>query len=291
MLYFLNYNLAKQDIKALAVIISDVLGVLKMEEKVKPVDDIEIKLSHVGMTYSDGANETQALTDVTLDIHKGEFISLLGPSGCGKSTLLRIIANLLENTDGEVLIEGMSPKEARLARKYAMVFQAPVLYEWRTIRKNIELPLEIMKVNKIDRMETSKMMLELVGLSKFADHYPHELSGGMQQRVGIARAFAVKPEILLMDEPFSALDEFTKEKLHIDLLNIWRKTNKTVIFVTHNIQEAVFLSDRICVLSPHPGRLSAVIDVSLPRPRSMEMKNTQEFTELVAKVRGSFEGV
>ena len=291
MLYFLNYNLNKQDIKALAVIISDVLEVLKMEEKVKPVDDIEIKLSHVGMTYSDGANETQALTDVTLDIHKGEFISLLGPSGCGKSTLLRIIANLLENTDGEVLIEGMSPKEARLARKYAMVFQAPVLYEWRTIRKNIELPLEIMKVSKIDRMETSKMMLELVGLSKFADHYPHELSGGMQQRVGIARAFAVKPEILLMDEPFSALDEFTKEKLHIALLNIWRKTNKTVIFVTHNIQEAVFLSDRICVLSPHPGRLSAVIDVSLPRPRSMEMKNTQEFTELVAKVRGSFEGV
>ena len=291
MLCFLNYNLNKQDTKALAVIISDVLGVLKMEKKVKPVDDIEIKLSHVGMTYSDGANETQALTDVTLDIHKGEFISLLGPSGCGKSTLLRIIANLLENTDGEVLIEGMSPKEARLARKYAMVFQAPVLYEWRTIRKNIELPLEIMKVNKIDRMETSKMMLELVGLSKFADHYPHELSGGMQQRVGIARAFAVKPEILLMDEPFSALDEFTKEKLHIDLLNIWRKTNKTVIFVTHNIQEAVFLSDRICVLSPHPGRLSAVIDVSLPRPRSMEMKNTQEFTELVAKVRGSFEGV
>ena len=291
MLCFLNYNLNKQDTKALAMIISDVLGVLKMEEKVKPVDDIEIKLSHVGMTYSDGANETQALTDVTLDIHKGEFISLLGPSGCGKSTLLRIIANLLENTDGEVLIEGMSPKEARLARKYAMVFQAPVLYEWRTIRKNIELPLEIMKVNKIDRMETSKMMLELVGLSKFADHYPHELSGGMQQRVGIARAFAVKPEILLMDEPFSALDEFTKEKLHIDLLNIWRKTNKTVIFVTHNIQEAVFLSDRICVLSPHPGRLSAVIDVSLPRPRSMEMKNTQEFTELVAKVRGSFEGV
>jgi NitT/TauT family transport system ATP-binding protein len=140
-------------------------------------------------------------------------------------------------------------------------------------------------------METSKAMLDLVGLSKFADHYPHELSGGMQQRVGIARAFAVKPEILLMDEPFSALDEFTKEKLHIDLLNIWRKTNKTVIFVTHNIQEAVFLSNRICVLSPHPGRLSAVIDVNLPRPRTMDMKNTQEFTELVAKVRGSFEGV
>ena len=264
---------------------------MEKEREVISTNDIEIKLNHVGMTYSDGVNVTKALTDVTLDIHKGEFISLLGPSGCGKSTLLRIIANLLDNTDGEVLIEGMTPKEARLARKYAMVFQAPVLYEWRTIRKNIELPLEIMKVSKIDRMETSKAMLDLVGLSKFADHYPHELSGGMQQRVGIARAFAVKPEILLMDEPFSALDEFTKEKLHIDLLNIWRKTNKTVIFVTHNIQEAVFLSNRICVLSPHPGRLSAVIDVNLPRPRTMDMKNTQEVTELVAKVRGSFEGV
>ena len=264
---------------------------MQENKEIKLSDDINIKLNHVGMTYSDGSKETRALSDVTLDIHKGEFISLLGPSGCGKSTLLRIIANLLENTDGEVIVEGMSPKEARLARKYAMVFQSPVLYEWRTIRKNIELPLEIMKVNKVDRMETSKMMLDLVGLSKFANHYPHELSGGMQQRVGIARAFAVKPEILLMDEPFSALDEFTKEKLHVDLLNIWRKTNKTIIFVTHNIQEAVFLSSRICVLSPHPGRLSAVIDVNLPRPRTMEMKNTQAFTDLVAKVRGSFEGV
>ena len=264
---------------------------MQENKEIKLSDDINIKLNHVGMTYSDGSKETRALSDVTLDIHKGEFISLLGPSGCGKSTLLRIIANLLENTDGEVIVEGMSPTEARLARKYAMVFQSPVLYEWRTIRKNIELPLEIMKVNKVDRMETSKMMLDLVGLSKFANHYPHELSGGMQQRVGIARAFAVKPEILLMDEPFSALDEFTKEKLHVDLLNIWRKTNKTIIFVTHNIQEAVFLSSRICVLSPHPGRLSAVIDVNLPRPRTMEMKNTQAFTDLVAKVRGSFEGV
>ncbi len=254
-------------------------------------DQIEIKLDHVGMTYEAADRTVTALTDVTLDIHKGEFISLLGPSGCGKSTLLRIIANLIDNTQGEVLIEGMSPKEARLKRKYGMVFQAPVLYDWRTIRKNVELPLEIMHISKAERVKASEEMLELVNLKEFMDHYPNQLSGGMQQRVGIARAFALKPEILLMDEPFSALDEFTKEKLHEDLLRIWRKTNKTIIFVTHNIQEAVFLSDRICVLSPHPGRLSAVVDVNLPRPRTQEMKGTQEFTDLVTKVRNSFEGV
>jgi NitT/TauT family transport system ATP-binding protein len=153
------------------------------------------------------------------------------------------------------------------------------------------LPLEIMHVPKAERAERAEKMLELVGLSDFANHYPNQLSGGMQQRVGIARALAIRPEILLMDEPFSALDEFTREKLHVDLLRIWRKTNKTIIFVTHNIQESVFLSDRVCVLSPHPGRLSAVVDINLPRPRTTELKNTPEFTELVAKVRNSFEGV
>lgn len=262
-----------------------------MDSEVFDDSNIEIKLDNVGMTYHTNGKDILALRDVTLDIRKGEFISLLGPSGCGKTTLLRIIANLLDNTAGTVLIEGMTPKKARLSRKYGMVFQSPVLYEWRTIHKNIELPLEIMGVKKEDRIKRSTMMLELVGLSDFKDSYPKDLSGGMQQRVGIARAFAIRPEILLMDEPFSALDEFTKEKLHEDLLRIWRKTNKTIIFVTHNIQEAVFLSDRICVLSPHPGRLSKVIDVNLPRPRTLDMKNTIEFTELVAKVRNSFEGV
>lgn len=153
------------------------------------------------------------------------------------------------------------------------------------------LPLEIMHVPKGEREDIADGMLEMVGLTNFANHYPNQLSGGMQQRVGIARALAIRPEILLMDEPFSALDEFTREKLHIDLLKIWRKTNKTVIFVTHNISESVFLSDRVCVLSPHPGRLSAVVDIDLPRPRTLDMMDTQEFTELVARVRGSFEGV
>ena len=216
---------------------------------------------------------------------------MLGPSGCGKTTLLRLIADLLTPTQGTITVGGESPHAARLKQRYGIVFQSPTLYDWRTVKKNIMLPLEIMHVPKAERSERADKMLELVGLSDFANHYPNQLSGGMQQRVGIARALAIRTEILLMDEPFSALDEFTREKLHVDLLKIWRKTNKTIVFVTHNIQESVFLSDRVCVLSPHPGRLSAVVDITLPRPRTMEMKNTPEFTELVAKVRNSFEGV
>lgn len=252
----------------------------------------EIMLDNIGMTYkTDDNRDVTALTSVTLDIKKGEFISLLSPSGCGKTTLLRIIADLLTPTQGRITVGGESPHAARLKQRYGIVFQSPTLYDWRTVKKNIMLPLEIMHVPKAERSERADKMLELVGLSDFANHYPNQLSGGMQQRVGIARALAIRPEILLMDEPFSALDEFTREKLHVDLLKIWRKTNKTIVFVTHNIQESVFLSDRVCVLSPHPGRLSAVVDITLPRPRTMEMKNTPEFTELVAKVRNSFEGV
>ena len=256
------------------------------------INNTEIMLKDIGMVYrtNDGRDVT-ALTGVTLDIEKGEFVSLVGPSGCGKTTLLRIIADLLTPSKGDIKISGESPHDARLKRKYGIVFQNAVLYEWRTVKKNIMLPLEIMHVPLKEQHERAEKMLELVGLTEFANHYPHQLSGGMQQRVGIARALAIQPEILLMDEPFSALDEFTREKLHIDLLKIWRKTNKTIIFVTHNIQESVFLSDKVCVLSPHPGRLSAVVDINLPRPRTMEMKNTSEFTELVAKVRNSFEDV
>ena len=256
------------------------------------MNNTEIMLKDIGMVYrtNDGRDVT-ALTGVTLDIEKGEFVSLVGPSGCGKTTLLRIIADLLTPSSGDIKISGESPHDARLKRRYGIVFQSAVLYEWRTVKKNIMLPLEIMHVPPKEQSERAEKMLELVGLTEFTNHYPHQLSGGMQQRVGIARALAIQPEILLMDEPFSALDEFTREKLHIDLLKIWRKTNKTIVFVTHNIQESVFLSDKVCVLSPHPGRLSAVVDIDLPRPRTMEMKSTPEFTELVAKVRNSFEGV
>ncbi|WP_312494819.1 ABC transporter ATP-binding protein [Anaerosporobacter sp.] len=253
--------------------------------------EVEIKIDDVCMSFKDNnSNDVQALNHINLDIKKGEFIALLGPSGCGKTTLLRTIADLLEPTSGKVRISGMTPKEIRLQQKFGIVFQNPVLFEWRTVKKNVELPLEIMYWSKVERKKQADRMLELVGLTKFADHYPKQLSGGMQQRVGIARAFGIKPNILLMDEPFSALDEFTKEKLHDDLLKIWRETNKTVIFVTHNIQEAVYLSDKVCVLSPHPGRLSAVVEIDLPRPRTIGMRDSIQFTELVAKVRNSFEG-
>lgn len=253
--------------------------------------EIEIEVKDLEVTFKGNhGDEVQALTGVNLNIYKGEFVSLLGPSGCGKTTLLRCVADLQEPTEGTVRISGMTPKEIRLQQKFGFVFQQPVLFDWRTVKKNIELPLEIMYYSKEDRSKRAEEMLEMVGLKNFADHFPKQLSGGMQQRVNIARAFGIRPEILLMDEPFSALDEFTKEKLHEDLLRIWRQTNKTVLFVTHNIQEAVFLSDRVCVLSPHPGRLSAVVDIDLPRPRTLEMKETQHFNELVTKVRNSFEG-
>ncbi|MDO5126981.1 MAG: ABC transporter ATP-binding protein [Eubacteriales bacterium] len=253
--------------------------------------EVQIAVKDLNVTFKDNeGNDVKALTGINLDIHKGEFISLLGPSGCGKTTLLRCIADLQEPTDGTVRIDGMTPKEIRLQQKFGFVFQQPVLFDWRTVKKNVELPLEIMYCDKAERSKRADEMLEMVGLSEFRKHFPKQLSGGMQQRVNIARAFALRPEILLMDEPFSALDEFTKEKLHEDLLRIWRQTNKTVIFVTHNIQEAVFLSDRICVLSPHPGRLSAIVDVDIPRPRRLEVKDTQHFNELVVKVRNSFEG-
>ncbi len=253
--------------------------------------EVQIKIKDLEVIFKDNAGkDMQALEKINLDIYKGEFIALLGPSGCGKTTLLRSICDLQEPTEGTVRIDGMTPKEIRQMRKFGFVFQQPVLFDWRTIKKNVELPLEVMGFKKEERSKRADEMLEMVGLTNFKNHFPKQLSGGMQQRVNIARAFSLKPEILLMDEPFSALDEFTKEKLHEDLLRLWRQTRQTVIFVTHNIQEAVFLSDRICVLSPHPGRLSAVVDVDFDRPRTLDMKDTPHFTELVTKVRNSFEG-
>jgi len=262
-------------------------GTAAIGRAVKPL----IKVERVSMTYRNGkGQEVAALKDVSLDVKEGEFVSLLGPSGCGKTTLLRIIADLLEPSSGSVRIGGLSPRENRLRQKYGMVFQSPVLFEWRNVRGNVRLPLEIMKVDRGEREKRIDDQLDLVGLESFAASYPSQLSGGMQQRVGIARALAIKPELLLMDEPFSALDEFTREKLNEDLLGIWSRTGKTVVFVTHNISEAVFLSDRVFVLSPHPGRLSSVIDIDLPRPRTCETRETPEFFSLVSKIRKSFEG-
>ncbi len=251
----------------------------------------EIQIQNVSMVYRDNGKDITALNNVSIDIQKGEFISLLGPSGCGKTTLLRLIADLLEPSAGSVTVCGQTPRETRLQQKYGIVFQSPVLLDWRSVRKNIRLPLELMKVSREEQNRRIEGLLELVDLTKFADHFPYQLSGGMQQRVGIARALAIQPEILLMDEPFSALDEFTREKLNEDVLKIWGKTNKTVVFVTHNIAESVFMSDRVCVLSPHPGRLSAIVDIDLPRPRTAEMRDLPQFSALVSKIRNSFEGV
>ena len=251
----------------------------------------EIALDNVGMVYKTENSDVTALTGVSFQIYKGEFISLLGPSGCGKTTLLRIIAGLLDNTDGAVTIAGMTPEQARQAGEMGMVFQSAVLYDWRTVLKNVMLPMEIKRIPRPLQKERAEEMLELVGLSAFRNSDPCELSGGMQQRVSIARALATEPNILLMDEPFSALDEFTREKLHDDLLRICHQKNMTIIFVTHNISESVYLSDRVVVMSPHPGRVSAVVKIDLPHPRTPELRSTPQYYEYIARIRASFEGV
>lgn len=253
-------------------------------------NDIAVSLSQVGMTYNvAGQEERVVLDNVSLDIRRGEFISFLGPSGCGKTTLLKIIADLLQPTGGAVQVVGLTAEAARRTHKYSMVFQNAALLDWRTVEDNVALPLEMQHVPKAKQAEIIRRQLDIVDLNGYARSYPYELSGGMQQRVGIARALATDPEILLLDEPFSALDEFTRERLHGDILRIWRETGKTVVFVTHNISEAVFLSDRICVLSAHPARLVSVLDVPLPRPRETALRKSSAFYQTVAQVRECFE--
>ncbi len=237
-----------------------------MKNHVTPI----IHLQTVSKTFGSGPNQTIALQGVNLSIQQGEFIAVVGPSGCGKSTLMRIIGDLEGPSSGEVRVNGKSPHQARLDRDYGIVFQAPTLYEWRTVRKNVELPLEVMRYPKAEWKQRASEMLALVGLKDFHDHYPWQLSGGMQQRVSIARALAFDPTILLMDEPFGALDEFTRERMNLELLDIWQKTGKTVIFVTHSISEAVFLASRVVVMTPRPGRIASVVDVDLPYPRNFE---------------------
>jgi len=238
------------------------------------------------MTFGGERGQTvRALQEVSLEIGQREFTSLIGPSGCGKSTLLRLIGDLLPPTAGTIVVNGKTPRQARLARDYGIVFQQPVLYEWRTVSQNVQLPLEVMKAPAPERRERTERLLRLVGLSEFANRYPWELSGGMQQRVSIARALSFQPSVLLMDEPFGALDEMTRERLNQELLNVWSETGTTVVFVTHSVAEAVFLSDRIVVLSPRPGRIETVIDVDLPRPRAAETRDMKRFFELIATVR------
>jgi NitT/TauT family transport system ATP-binding protein len=248
-----------------------------------------IAIDHVTKTYDSGGGIVTALHDVSLSIDPGEFISLIGPSGCGKSTLMRLIGDLAKPTLGSIQVKGKTPERARLDRDYGIVFQAPVLYDWRTVHKNVELPLEVMGRPSAERRDRSRAMLELVGLQDFGDAYPWQLSGGMQQRVAIARALAFSPSILLMDEPFGALDEITRERMQAELLTIWggAETDTTVIFVTHSIPEAVFLSDRVVVMSPRPGRIERVVDIDLARPRNIATRESPRFFALVTEVRES----
>lgn len=250
-----------------------------------------VSVRRVNKIFNQGqANRVDALVDVDLDVEPGSFVSLIGPSGCGKSTLLRLMADLTQPTSGEILINGKTSKQARLDQDYGMAFQAAGLFEWRKVAKNIELPLELRGWDRAKRDARSKEMLELVKLSEFGGHYPWELSGGMQQRVAIARALAIDPPLLLMDEPFGALDEMTREHMQTELIRICLATEKTVVFVTHSIPEAVFLSDQVVVMSPRPGRITNIIDVGLG-DRSEEARGSAKFFEKITEVREALRGV
>ena len=226
-----------------------------------------------------------ALEGIDLDIRPGEFVSLIGPSGCGKSTLLRIVGDLIQPTEGNVVVNGKAPRRAREDRDYGIVFQDAVLYDWRTVAKNIALPLEMLGWDRTRRAERVRELVDLVELGGFEQHHPWQLSGGMQQRVSIARALSFDPPLLLMDEPFGALDEMTRERLNMELLRIWDASGSTVIFVTHSIAEAVFLSTRVVVVSPRPGRITGIVDIDLPQPRNSDTREQPHFFELVTQVR------
>lgn len=242
-----------------------------------------VRATNVSKVFGSGPERVEALRDVSLTIEPGEFISLIGPSGCGKSTLLRLIGDLLQPTSGDLRINGKNPHQARLDRDYGIVFQKATLLDWRSVAKNVELPLEIMDLE--DREERAATMLRMVQLQDFGEHYPWQLSGGMQQRVAIARALAFRPSLLLMDEPFGALDEMTRELMQQEVLRIWDETDTTVVFVTHSIPEAVFLSTRVVVMSPRPGRISDVIETELDHPRNEDTRESQAYFAKVTEVR------
>jgi len=244
-----------------------------------------IAIEHLGLVFQTNDGPVEALADINLAIGRGEFVSLIGPSGCGKTTLLRVIADLEQPTAGSITVNGVSPDAARAKRAYGYVFQAPALYPWRTIARNVALPLEIMGLDKAEREKRVKDNLALVNLTGFERKFPWQLSGGMQQRVSIARALSVEPELLLMDEPFGALDEIVRDHLNEQLLQLWAKTNKTVVFVTHSIPEAVFLSTKIVVMTPRPGKIHDIIDSDLPRERNLDIRETSEFLRIAHRVR------
>ncbi|WP_144863545.1 ABC transporter ATP-binding protein [Mesorhizobium sp. J18] len=244
-----------------------------------------VEASGLGLTFQTNDGPVQALSNVDLAIGKGEFVSFIGPSGCGKTTFLRVIADLESPTSGTVRVNGMSPEEARRKRAYGYVFQAAGLYPWRTIERNVALPLEIMGYPKQEQRERIKRTLDLVNLTGFEKKYPWQLSGGMQQRASIARALAFDADLLLMDEPFGALDEIVRDHLNEQLLELWKRTDKTICFVTHSIPEAVYLSTRIVVMSPRPGRVTDVIESTLPRERPLGIRESPEFLAIAHRVR------
>ena len=244
-----------------------------------------IRTRGLNLVFQTADAPVHALKDIDLSVNRGEFVSFIGPSGCGKTTLLRVIADLEQPTSGSISVNGMTPDEARRARAYGYVFQAAALYPWRTIEKNIALPLEIMGYASAERRKRVEAGLDLVGLTGFGRKYPWQLSGGMQQRASIARALAFDPDLLLMDEPFGALDEIVRDHLNEELLKLWAKTSKTIVFVTHSIPEAVFLSTRIVVMSPRPGRIHEVIDCDLGADRPLEIRETPEFLKIAHRVR------
>ena len=258
------------------------LNRIAVDQKPTP---LAVSVRGVSLTFQTADGEVQALSDVHLDIAEGDFVSFIGPSGCGKTTLLRVIADLEQPTAGNVSVNGVSPEQARLQRHFGYIFQAAALYPWRTIERNVALPLEIMGYDAAERKKRVAHYLKLVNLSGFERKFPWQLSGGMQQRASIARALSFDPDLLLMDEPFGALDEIVRDHLNEQLLRLWNQTRKTVVFVTHSIPEAVFLSTKIVVMSPRPGRIIDVITCDFPRDRTLEIRETPEFIKIAQRVR------
>jgi len=244
-----------------------------------------VHASKLGLTFDTNDGPVHALANVDLDIRKGEFVSFIGPSGCGKTTFLRVIADLEKPTEGAITVNGMTPEQAREKRAYGYVFQAAALYPWRTIERNVALPLEIIGMPKAEQAERVKRTMALVNLTGFEKKFPWQLSGGMQQRASIARALAFDADLLLMDEPFGALDEIVRDHLNQQLLDLWARTNKTICFVTHSIPEAVYLSTKIVVMSPRPGRVTDIIESTLPKERPLDIRETPEFLAIAARVR------
>ncbi len=244
-----------------------------------------IDVRNVSKRFGIAEEAVVAVEDISFSVGQNEFVSIVGPSGCGKSTMLRLIADLLPPSSGLISVAGQTAREARLARAIGVVFQNPVLYAWRSVRRNVELPLEVMSFSKADRRRRSSEMLELVGLEEFAGKSPWQLSGGMQQRVSIARALSFNPDILLMDEPFGALDEITRERMNAELQRIWETTHTTILFITHSIPEAVFLSNRVLVMSPRPGRIVLDRQIDLPYPRNEQTREDDRFFHVVNEIR------